>query len=91
MALRYRLSLQLDRDLVDLAGELVVALLIVVRHRRAPILPHVGPLIGREDEWLSLVDSTFRDSPAVDKDRAVEAMDTVRSLLVRYRPDLRTG
>jgi hypothetical protein len=28
---------------------------------------------------------------AVDKDRAVEAMDTVRSLLVRYRPDLRTG
>jgi hypothetical protein len=27
---------------------------------------------------------------AVDKDRAVEAMDTVRSLLARYRPDLRT-
>ena len=26
---------------------------------------------------------------AVDKDRAVEAMDTVRSLLARYRPDLR--
>jgi len=26
---------------------------------------------------------------AVDKDRAVEAMDTVRSLLTRYRPDLR--
>src|SRR6202043_2001433 len=25
---------------------------------------------------------------AVDKDRAVEAMDTVRSLLARYRPDL---
>ena len=28
---------------------------------------------------------------AVDKDRAVQAMDTVRSLLARYRPDLRTG
>jgi hypothetical protein len=28
---------------------------------------------------------------AVDKDRAVEAMDTVRSLLARYRPDLRAG
>jgi Bacterial PH domain len=28
---------------------------------------------------------------AVDKDRAVNAMDTVRSLLARYRPDLRTG
>jgi Bacterial PH domain len=28
---------------------------------------------------------------AVDKDRAVDAMDTVRSLLARYRPDLRTG
>jgi len=26
---------------------------------------------------------------AVDKDRAVDAMDTVRSLLARYRPDLR--
>jgi Bacterial PH domain len=28
---------------------------------------------------------------AVDKDRAVEAMDAVRSLLARYRPDLRAG
>ena len=28
---------------------------------------------------------------AVDKDRAVDAMDTVRSLLARYRPDLRTS
>ncbi|CQD22565.1 hypothetical protein BN000_05650 [Mycobacterium europaeum] len=27
---------------------------------------------------------------AVDKDRAVNAMDTVRSLLARYRPDLHT-
>jgi len=26
---------------------------------------------------------------AVDKDRAVDAMDTLRSLLARYRPDLR--
>jgi hypothetical protein len=28
---------------------------------------------------------------AVDKDRAVAAMDTLRSLLARYRPDLRAG
>ncbi len=28
---------------------------------------------------------------AVDKDRAVEAMGAVRSLLARYRPDLRAG
>jgi PH (Pleckstrin Homology) domain-containing protein len=27
----------------------------------------------------------------VDKDRAVDAMDTVRSLLARYRPDLRAA
>jgi Bacterial PH domain len=27
---------------------------------------------------------------AVDKDRAVDAMDTVRSLMARYRPDSRT-
>jgi hypothetical protein len=26
---------------------------------------------------------------AVDKERAVDAMDTVRSLLARYRPDIR--
>jgi Bacterial PH domain len=28
---------------------------------------------------------------AVDKERAVDAMDTVRSLLARYRPDLRAS
>ena len=28
---------------------------------------------------------------AVDTDRAVDAIDTVRSLLARYRPDLRVG
>ncbi len=28
---------------------------------------------------------------AVDEDRAVDAMDTVRSLVARYRPDLRTS
>jgi hypothetical protein len=28
---------------------------------------------------------------AVDQDRAVDAMDTVRSLMARYRPDSRTG
>jgi photosystem II stability/assembly factor-like uncharacterized protein len=28
---------------------------------------------------------------AVDEDRAVDAMDTVRSLLARYRPDLAAG
>ena len=28
---------------------------------------------------------------AVDKNRAVDAMDTVRKLLARYRPDLRAG
>jgi len=28
---------------------------------------------------------------AVDKNRAVDAMDTVRALLARYRPDLRAG
>ena len=27
---------------------------------------------------------------AVDKERAVDAMDTVRSLMARYRPDLHT-
>ena len=27
---------------------------------------------------------------AVDKDRAVDAMDTMRALLARYRPDLAT-
>ncbi|MGO9925309.1 MAG: PH domain-containing protein [Mycobacterium sp.] len=38
-----------------------------------------------DDEYVPLM-----AIQAVDKDRAVEAMDTLRSLLARYRPDLRT-
>jgi len=37
-----------------------------------------------DDEYIPLM-----AIQAVDKDRAVEAMDTVRRLLTRYRPDLR--
>jgi Bacterial PH domain len=36
-----------------------------------------------DDEYIPLM-----AIQAVDKDRAVEAMDTVRALLTRYRPDL---
>jgi Bacterial PH domain len=36
-----------------------------------------------DDEYIPLM-----AIQAVDKDRAVEAMDTVRTLLTRYRPDL---
>ncbi len=36
-----------------------------------------------DDEYVPLM-----AIQAVDKDRAVQAMDTVRSLLARYRPDL---
>ena len=38
-----------------------------------------------DDEYIPLM-----AIQAVDKDRAVDAMDTVRSLLARYRPDPRT-
>ena len=38
-----------------------------------------------DDEYIPLM-----AIQAVDKERAVDAMDTVRSLLARYRPDLRT-
>jgi hypothetical protein len=37
-----------------------------------------------DDEYIPLM-----AIQAVDKERAVDAMDTVRSLLARYRPDLR--
>jgi hypothetical protein len=37
-----------------------------------------------DDEYIPLM-----AIQAVDKDRAVDAMDTVRTLLARYRPDLR--
>jgi hypothetical protein len=37
-----------------------------------------------DDEYIPLM-----AIQAVDKDRAVDAMDTVRTLMVRYRPDLR--
>jgi hypothetical protein len=36
-----------------------------------------------DDEYIPLM-----AIQAVDKDRAVDAMDTVRTLLARYRPDL---
>jgi photosystem II stability/assembly factor-like uncharacterized protein len=36
-----------------------------------------------DDEYVPLL-----AIQAVDKDRAVDAMDTVRALLARYRPDL---
>jgi Bacterial PH domain len=39
-----------------------------------------------DDEYIPLM-----AIQAVDKERAVDAMDTVRSLLARYRPDLRAG
>jgi Bacterial PH domain len=39
-----------------------------------------------DDEYIPLM-----AIQAVDKERAVDAMDTVRSLLARYRPDLRTS
>ncbi len=39
-----------------------------------------------DDEYVPLM-----AIQAVDKERAVDAMDTVRSLLARYRPDLRNG
>lgn len=39
-----------------------------------------------DDEYIPLM-----AIQAVDKERAVDAMDTVRSLLSRYRPDLRTS
>jgi Bacterial PH domain len=39
-----------------------------------------------DDEYIPLM-----AIQAVDKERAVDAMDTVRSLLARYRPDPRTS
>jgi Bacterial PH domain len=39
-----------------------------------------------DDEYIPLM-----AIQAVDKDRAVDAMDTVRKLLTRYRPDLSAG
>ena len=50
--LRLGCSLQLDRHFADLAGELVVAFLVVVGHRRAAVLAHVGRLVGREGDGL---------------------------------------
>lgn len=39
-----------------------------------------------DDEYVPLM-----AIQAADKERAVDAMDTVRALLARYRPDLRAG
>src|SRR5262245_23273444 len=49
-------SLQLDRHLVDLAGELVVALLVVLGHRGCLIGADVRCLVGREVQSVGVLD-----------------------------------
>jgi hypothetical protein len=53
MAARPGLSSQFDGDLVDLAGECIVALLVVVGDRRASIPADVSPLVGGEGDTAS--------------------------------------
>ncbi len=61
---------QLNRHLIDLPRELVIALLIVVRDWRLAIDADIGTLIGREDVGLRLVDLRFDDLFVVDENRA---------------------
>ena len=67
-----------DGHLVDLAGELVVAFLVVVRHGRLAVLADVRAFIGREDVGLRAVDLSFGDFLAVDEDRARAALAHAR-------------
>ena len=58
--------LLLDRHLDDLAGEGVVALLVVGRHVGLAVQAHVRAFVGGEHEGLGLGDVPFGDLLAVD-------------------------
>src|SRR4051812_10124624 len=59
--------LQLDRDIADLARELVVASLVIVGHGRLAVPADVRAFIGREDVGLRAVDPPFGHFLAVDE------------------------
>jgi hypothetical protein len=64
-------------------------------YRLIPWSEVVGVSFPAGSRWarIDLPDDEYVPLMAIqvaDKERAVDAMDTVRSLLVRYRPDLRT-
>src|SRR5450631_1060453 len=58
--------LGIDRDLEDLAGELVVSLLVVVRYCGFTVHTDIRALVGRKGEWLSLRNMSFRHLPSVN-------------------------
>src|ERR1019366_4242040 len=57
---------RIDRDLDDLAGELVVSLLVVVRYRGFTVHTDIRALVGGKGEGLGLRYVSFRHFLAVD-------------------------
>ena len=51
--------LQLHRHLLDLSGELVVALGIVLGHGSGFVRAHIGGLVGRKEKRRSISDPTL--------------------------------
>src|SRR5664279_6647628 len=58
--------LRIDRDLEDLAGELVVSLLVVVRYRGFTVYTHIRAFVGGKCEGLGLRYVSFRHFLAVN-------------------------
>ena len=61
---------QLDRHLLDLAGELVVALGIVFGHRSGLVHAHIGSLVSRKEERRGIADPTFGHLLPIHRDRS---------------------
>src|SRR6476469_474447 len=79
--------LQLDGDLADLASELVVPFLVVVRHRRFAVDANIRPLIGREGESLSPFDASIGNLFPIHKDDSLAPLAGTAAVVREFVAD----
>ena len=72
-----------DGHLVNLAGELVIALLVVVGHKRVEVLAHVRRFRAKRVR-LSVLDPSSGDLLIVDEDRTVTSRARLTSVVSKF-------
>lgn len=74
---------------MDLAGELVVALLVIVGDRRLAVEADIRAFVGREEIGLRAVDPTFGDLLTIDEDRTLAALADAAAVVSEFVADRR--
>src|SRR3989304_1887837 len=87
--LKCSVLLNLDRHLVNLAAEAVVAFLVGVGHVRGLIPAHVRPLVALEDQGNGVGDTAFRGPLPVDRERRRSALAEAAAVIGEIEPDRR--